>query len=153
MSLEVKLPEELRKFILTLIEQKTFSSIEQYLEHSAFLLAELYGYTNAQGGKNISELLVELIVSKINPVSGTQSASIGGKAKPEIPHFDLIMEAFGNSTFMFEDAIYTSIVFSKMKDGEAPISKEEFHKSMNLMKEQDILTKLDKDGKIMWKKV
>ena len=70
----------------------------------------------------------------------------------EIPNKDLIMETYGSSKFMFEDAIFAACQFTALKQGKPPLSKEEFHKSMEKMEEAGVLSKMEQGGKILWKK-
>lgn len=151
-DLEISIPDKLFDFLNKLVEQQVFESVEAFITHATNWIAELYGYTEELSGKNLSDLLVELIVSRIG-VEGQPLRKVEKVVKTlEIPNKDLILETFGSSKFMFEDAIFAACQFTSIKQGKKPLSKEEFQKSLEKMEEAGILMKINKDGKIMWKR-
>ena len=54
---------------------------------------------------------------------------------------------------MYEDAIFASCQFAALKQGNPPLSKEEFIKTLEKMDEAEILTQIKQGDKIMWKKI
>lgn len=152
-SLEITIPEGLHDFIQKLVDEGNFESVESFISNSVAILAELHGYGKQTEGKDLSELIVDLIISKV----GTGEKELQ-KVKTvvkdfKIPNKDLILEAYGSSKFMFEDAIFASCQFATLKQGNQPISKEEFNKSMQKMEEAGILKQINQGDKIMWKKI
>lgn len=151
-DLEISLPEKLFTFIQKLVDEQAFESVESFIIHASTWIAELYGYSEEVSGKNFSDLLVDLIISKIG-VEGQPLKKVKTIVKTlEIPNKDLILETFGSAKFMFEDAIFAACQFTAIRQGLAPLSKEEFQKSLEKMEEAGILLKIHKDGKVMWKR-
>ncbi len=166
-NLEINIPEGLFEYITKLVEEKSFESVESYISHAAQWLAELYGFGEQKEGKSLSKLIVDLIVSNIS-----KEVKPAQKAKPtkavaeddveetpkavpqnaDIPNLDLILESFGSSKFMFEDAIFASCQFAALKQGNPPLSKEEFQKSLQQMEEGGILMNIKQGEKLMWKR-
>ena len=166
-SLEINIPEGLFDYIKKLVEEKSFESVESYMVHASQWLAELYGFGEQTKGKNLSNLIVDLIVSNISkeakPVKkvaavkevAEEEVKATPKAAPkteDIPNQDLILESFGSSKFMFEDAIFASCQFAALKQGNPPLSKEEFQKSLQQMEEAGILINIKQGEKLMWKR-
>ncbi|MCG3220533.1 MAG: hypothetical protein H7641_04050, partial [Candidatus Heimdallarchaeota archaeon] len=71
----------------------------------------------------------------------------------DIPNQDLILESFGSAKFMYEDAIFASCQFAALKQGNPPLSKEGFIKTLEKMEEAGILTQIKQAEKNMWKKL
>ncbi|MHA1668533.1 MAG: hypothetical protein ACTSX6_11320 [Candidatus Heimdallarchaeaceae archaeon] len=152
-KVEVELAEGMYDFIQKLVEEENYKTIEEFISSSVSLLAQLHGYGEKTEGKNLSEIIVDLIVSKIG-VGKEEIKKVKTIVKDfKIPNKDLILEAFGSSKFMFEDAIFASCQFAVLKQGNAPISKEEFSRSMQQMEEAGILKQIQQGEKIMWKKI
>ena len=166
-SLEINIPEGLFDYITKLVEEKSFESVESYIAHASQWLAELYGFGEQTDGKSLSNLIVDLIASNISkevktvkkaaPVKETVKEDVEAppKAAPkatDIPNQDLILESFGSSKFMFEDAIFASCQFAALKQGNPPLSKEEFQKSLQQMEEAGILMNIKQGEKLMWKR-
>jgi len=166
-SLEVNIPEGLFEYITKLVEKKSFESVESYMIHASQWLAELYGFGEQTEGKNLSNLIVDLIVSNISkeakPIQqavtvkeiAEEEVREAPKAAPktaDILNQDLILESFGSSKFMFEDAIFASCQFAALKQGNPPLSKEEFQKSLQQMEEAGILMNIKQGEKLMWKR-
>ena len=166
-SLEIDIPEGLFEYITKLVEEKSFESVESYIVHASQWLAELYGFGEQTEGKSLSNLIVDLIVSNISKeVKPVQKAAAtkeavkddveeAPKAVPkteDIPNQDLILESFGSSKFMFEDAIFASCQFAALKQGNPPLSKEEFQKSLQQMEEAGKLINIKQGEKLMWKR-
>ena len=170
-SLEVNIPEGLFEYITKLVEKKSFESVESYVVHASQWLAELYGFGEQTEGKSLSNLIVDLIVSNISkevkPIQqaakvkevAEEEVKAAPKAAPktapktaDIPNQDLILESFGSSKFMFEDAIFASCQFAALKQGNPPLSKEEFQKSLQKMEEAGILMNIKQGEKLMWKR-
>ncbi len=151
-SLEIKIPEGLYKHIEKLVEEENFESVETFVSHALHWLAELHGFGEPIEGKGLSDMIADQIATKVE----TKDKEVK-KEKPvvknhDIPNTDLILESYGSSKFMFEDAIFASCQFAAMKQGNAPLSKEEFLKSLQQMEEAGILTQIQQGEKIMWKK-
>jgi uncharacterized protein YneF (UPF0154 family) len=53
---------------------------------------------------------------------------------------------------MFEDAIFASCQFATLKQGNPPITKEEFARSLKQMGDAGILTQIKQGEKMMWKR-
>lgn len=155
-NVEVKLPDKLWNFMQNLVDEHEFESVEGFILHASYWVAELYGFSAEAGGKNLSTLIVELITSKVD-AGKKEDQKVQTVVKTvvksvEIPNKDLIMETYGSSKFMFEDAIFAACQFTALKLGKPPLSKEEFHKSMEKMEEAGVLSKMEQGGKILWKK-
>lgn len=155
-NVEVKLPDKLWNFMQNLVDEHEFESIEGFILHASYWIAELYGFSAEAGGKNLSTLIVELITSKVD-AGKKEDQKVQTVVKTvvksvEIPNKDLIMETYGSSKFMFEDAIFAACQFTALKLAKPPLSKEEFHKSMEKMEEAGVLSKMEQGGKILWKK-
>jgi len=151
-KLELTLPEGLFEFIVKLVEKRQFKSVEDFIIHATQWLAELYGFAKTEEGKTISDLIVDLIVARLG-AEGKALKKVETVVKElEIPNMNLILETFGNAKFMYETAIFTQCQIEAMRKGERPISEEEFKNALKMMEEAGILTKIEKDGKILWKR-
>ena len=151
-SLEIDVPEGLFAYITKLVEEKKFDSVETFLTHASHWLAELYGFGKQSDGKSLSGLIVDLIVSNVGKEEKQVQQEETDVTDLDIPNKDLIMESYGSSKFMFEDAIFASCQFAALKQGNQPLSKEEFLESLQKMKEAGILVKITQGEKLMWKR-
>jgi hypothetical protein len=155
-DVELKLPDKLWDFMQNLVDGLEFESIEAFMLHASYWVAELYGFSAKAGGKNLSALIVELITSKVDAGKKedqkVQTVVQTVVKSVEIPNKDLIMETYGSSKFMFEDAIFAACQFTALKQGKPPLSKEEFYKSMEKMEDAGVLSKMEQGGKTLWKK-
>ena len=156
-SFEAKIPEKLYKYIEKLVDEENFESIDSFVNHSIYWIAELYGFGEQSEGKSLKDLIADVVFSKVGTgVKETPKAKVAVKEpevkEPDIPNKNLILESYGSSKFMFEDAIFAACQFSALKQGNAPISKEEFIKSLKQMTEAGILTQIQQGDKTMWKR-
>ncbi len=155
-SLEMEISEKLSEYIQKFVDEGIFESVEAFAKHSIYWLAELYGFGEQYEGKSLSSLIAEIIGSKVKvPASQVQEVKTEVKTVVKdfkIPNKDLILESYSSSKFMFEDAIFAACQFAALKQGNPPISKEEFAKSLDQMAEAGILTRIQKGEKIMWKR-
>ncbi len=151
-SLEIEISEKLYEHIQKLVDEESFESIDLFAKHAIYWLAELYGFGEQTDGKSLSELIADVVVSKIG-TEGKEIQKVKTVVKDnKIPNKDLILETYGSSKFMFEDAIFAACQFAALKQGNPPISKEEFNKSLQQMEEAGMLTKMMQNDKIMWKR-
>ena len=154
--IEIEISDKLSEYVQKLVDDGNFESIEAFARHAIFWLAELYGFGEQYKGKSLSKLLSELINTK-TPVPASIAPTVKTQAKPttnsrDIPNKDLILESYSSAKFMFEDAIFAACQFAALKQGSPPISKEEFTKSLEQMAEAEILSRIEKGDKIMWKR-
>ena len=166
-TLEINIPEGLLDYLQELVDEGNFESVEVFISHASYWLAELYGFGEKTEGKSLSDLIAEQIISKtgkeekVAPKAEPQAAP---KAEPQaapkakaidqdIPNQDLILESFGSAKFMYEDAIFASCQFAALKQGNPPLSKEGFIKTLEKMEEAGILTQIKQAEKNMWKKL
>jgi hypothetical protein len=166
-TLEIEIPEGLFDYLQKLVEDEKFESIESFVSHASYWLAELYGFGEQSEGKRLGDLIAEQIVSKTNkvekiapkvapqeaPKKEPEKAPQTKKTDQDIPSQDLILESFGSAKFMYEDAIFASCQFAALKQGNPPISKEELIKSLKKMEEAEVLTQIKQADKTMWKKL
>lgn len=151
-SLEIKIPEGLYKHIEKLVEEENFESVETFVSHALHWLAELHGFGESIEGKGLSDMIAGQIDTK-KEIKVNEIKTVKPAVKDhDIPNTDLILESYGSSKFMFEDAIFASCQFAAMKQGNPPLSKEEFSKTLQKMEEAGILTQIQQGEKIMWKK-
>jgi predicted transcriptional regulator len=153
--IEIEISEKLNEYVQKLVDDGNFESVEAFAKHAIYWLSELYGFGEQYKGKSLSKLLSEIVGSKAHTPKTTQETKI--EAKPvaksvDIPNKDLIIESYSSSKFMFEDAIFAACQFAALKQGNPPISKEEFTKSLDQMAEAGILSKIEKGDKTMWKR-
>lgn len=151
-SFDAKIPEKLFEYIEKLVGEENFESVNSFVNHAIHWLAELYGFGEQSGGKSLKKMIGETVA----PEKKTETKEVK-VAKPtvkehDIPNIDIILESYGSSKFMFEDAIFASCQFAALKQGSSPISKEEFVKSLEQMAEAGILTLIQQGDKTMWKK-
>jgi len=163
-TLELNVPEGLYDYLQKLVDDGNFESVETFVTHASYLLAELYGFGKKAKGKSLGEIIAEQVSPKVEKKKEKlekeveeEDEVIKPKPKPkaktsDIPHQDIILESFGSAKFMFEDAIFASCQFAALKQGLQPISKEEFSKSLDLLEKAEILTHIEQGEKIMWKK-
>ncbi|MCE7738731.1 MAG: hypothetical protein KAU62_15020 [Candidatus Heimdallarchaeota archaeon] len=155
-SFEAKIPEKLYKYIEKLVDEENFESIDSFVNHSIYWIAELYGFGEQSEGKSLKDLIADVVFSKDGTEVKTEvkeSPKVKVAAKePDIPNKAIILESYGSSKFMFEDAIFAACQFAALKQGNAPISKEEFIKSLKQMTEAGILTQIQQGDKTMWKR-
>ena len=151
-SIDAKIPEKLYEYIEKLVSEENFESIDSFVNHAIHWLAELYGFREQSGGKNLKQLLGETAT----PEQKTETKEVKKVETPskkhEIPNMDIILESYSSSKFMFEDAIFAACQFAALKQGSPPISKEEFVKSLEQMAEAGIITKIQQGDKTMWKR-
>ena len=165
-TLEINLPDGLLDYLQKLVDAGNFESVEVFVSHASYWLAELYGFGEQTEGKSLSDLIAEQITSKTKSLEKPspkpeekpspkpeEKPSPRAKTTQDIPNQDLVMESFGSSKFMYEDAIFASCQFAALKQGNPPLSKEEFLKTMEKMAEAEILTQIKQGEKIMWKKL
>ena len=156
-SFEVKIPEKLYKYIEKLVNEENFESIDSFVNHAIYWIVELYGFGEQSEGKSLKDLIADVVFSKVGTgVKETPKETPKVKAavkKLDIPNKDMILESYGSSKFMFEDAIFAACQFAALKQGNPPISKEEFIKSLEQMAEAGILTQIQQGEKIMWKRI
>ncbi|TET75862.1 MAG: hypothetical protein E3J43_07635 [Candidatus Heimdallarchaeota archaeon] len=151
-SFEAKIPEKLYKYIEKLVNEENFESIDSFVNHAIYWIAELYGFGEQSEGKSLKDLIADVVFSKKGTeVKETPKVKVAVK-EPDIPNKDLILESYSSSKFMFEDAIFAACQFAALKQGNAPISKEEFNKSLEQMAEAGILTQIQQGDKTMWKR-
>jgi len=155
-SFEAKIPEKLYKYIEKLVDEENFESIDSFVNHSIYWIAELYGFGEQSEGKSLKDLIADVVFSKDGTevkteVKETPKAKVAVK-EPNIPNKAIILESYGSSKFMFEDAIFAACQFAALKQGNAPISKEEFIKSLKQMTKAGILTQIQQGDKTMWKR-
>ncbi|MBY9000229.1 MAG: hypothetical protein KGD64_04890 [Candidatus Heimdallarchaeota archaeon] len=150
--LEINVSEGLYDYIQKLVDENNFESIESFIQQATFLLAELHGFGEKTDGKGLNDVIADLIISKIGSNEGEIQKVKTVVKDFKIPNKDLILESFSSSKFMFEDAIFASCQFAVLKQGNPPITKEEFARSLNQMEEAGILTKIQQGEKMMWKR-
>ncbi|MHA1217371.1 MAG: hypothetical protein ACTSSN_02410 [Candidatus Heimdallarchaeaceae archaeon] len=155
-SFEAKIPEKLYKYIEKLVDEENFESIDSFVNHSIYWIAELYGFGEQSEGKSLKDLIADVVFSKDGTevkteVKETPKAKVAVK-EPDIPNKAIILESYGSSKFMFEEAIFAACQFAALKQGNAPISKEEFIKSLKQMTKAGILTQIQQGDKTMWKR-
>jgi len=158
-SFEAKIPEKLYKYIEKLVNEENFESIDSFVNHAIHWIAELYGFGEQSEGKSLKDLIADVMHSKPKPkpkpgtgVKETPKVKVAVK-EPDIPNKDIILESYGSSKFMFEDAIFAACQFSALKQGTPPISKEEFIKSLEQMTDAGILIQIQQGDKTMWKRI
>ncbi|MHA2357924.1 MAG: hypothetical protein ACXABK_04065 [Candidatus Heimdallarchaeaceae archaeon] len=161
-KLELNVPEGFFDYLQKLVDDGNFESVEAFITHASYLLAEIYGFGKTTEGKSLGEILAEQVSPKV--VKQKAKAEIVEEEEEEvkqpkpktkesdIPHQEIIIESFGSAKFMFEDAIFASCQFAALKQGLQPISKEEFSKCLDLLEKAAILTHIEQGDKIMWKK-
>ncbi|MHA1953820.1 MAG: hypothetical protein ACXAAM_00630 [Candidatus Heimdallarchaeaceae archaeon] len=166
-TLEINIPEGLFDYLQKLVDEGNFESVEVFISHASYWLAELYGFGEKTEGKSLSDLIAEQIISKTGkvekaapkaepqaaPKAEPQAAPKAKAIDQDIPNQDLILETFGSAKFMYEDAIFASCQFAALKQGNPPLSKEEFIKTLEKMEEAGILTQIKQAEKTMWKKL
>jgi len=155
--IEIEISEKLTEYIQQLVDDGNFESVEAFAKHALYWLSELYGFGEQYKGKSLSKLLSEIVGSK-SPAPLKTVQEVKTEAKPatksvDVPNKDLIIESYSSSKFMFEDAIFASCQFAALKQGNPPISKEEFTKSLEQMEKAGILSRIEKGDKIMWKRI
>lgn len=151
-SIEIKIPEGLYNYLQKLVDEKSFESIESFVQQATFLLAELHGFGKQTEGKGLSDIIADLIISKIGYTKAEVQKVKTVVKDFKIPNKDLIIESFSSSKFMFEDAIFASCQFAALRQGNSPVTKEEFARSLKQMEEAGILTQIKQGDKMMWKR-
>ena len=150
--IEINIPEGLYDYIQKLVDEKYFESIESFVQQASFLLSELHGFGEQTEGKGLNDVIADLIASKIGSSKGEIHKVKTVVKDFKIPNKDLIIESFSSSKFMFEDAIFASCQFATLKQGNPPITKEEFARSLKQMEDAGILTQIKQGEKMMWKR-
>lgn len=150
--IEIKIPEGLYNYVQKLVDENYFESIESFVQQATFLLAELHGFSEQTEGKGLNDIIADLIISKIGSSKGEIQKVKTVVKDFKIPNKDLVIESFSSSKFMFEDAIFASCQFAVLKQGNPPITKEEFARSLKQMEEAGILTQIKQGEKMMWKR-
>jgi hypothetical protein len=157
-KLELEIADSLFEYIEKLVTNASFETINSFATHAIYWLAELYGFSEQTEGKSLSGLIADVIVSKLGK-GGVEVQKVKATIKDQsaakdqsIPNKDLILESYSSSKFMFEDAIFAACQFTALKQGNPPLSKEEFAKSLEKMAEAGILIRIQQGEKIMWKR-
>ena len=155
-SFETKIPEKLHEYIETLVSEESFESVDAFINHAIYWLAELYGFGEQSGGKSLRSMITETVAPRVVPKTVSEPKETAPAKKEvkehDIPNMDLIIESYSSSKFMFEDAIFAACQFAALKQGNPPISKEEFVKSIEQMEKAGILKQIQQGEKIMWKR-
>ncbi len=123
----IKLPREIINFIENLVEKGLFESLEDFISHATRLLAEFYGLPG--------ESVLKKIFSNLN--LGLKPSTLGLGEKEQ-----LILDAFGKSKFVYEDELYMLVRKEAMVRGIAPMSKEDFDKSLENLIKNGILERI-----------
>ena len=63
-TLEINIPEGLLDYLQELVDEGNFESVEVFISHASYWLAELYGFGEKTEGKSLSDLIAEQIISK-----------------------------------------------------------------------------------------
>lgn len=141
LSFSITLSAPQKEYIESLVSKTHFKSVDEFLNHAVRLLTEIYGIGETEGGIKLPGLAVEA-----TPVAEEQST------KPDILHYDEIIASFSAAKYEFEPALYGMHQMESMKQGKRPIPKDEFIKALEEMKEAGIIEKLEREGKIIWKR-
>ncbi|MHA1911183.1 MAG: hypothetical protein ACTSYA_05755 [Candidatus Kariarchaeaceae archaeon] len=147
-SHSINLSSPQKEYIESLVTKNYFKSIDAFVDHAVRLLTEIYGIGEAEGGIKLPGLALGIKES-----SGASSAVEEEPKKPDIPHYDEIIASFGSAKYEFEASLFGMYQMESMKKGKGPIPKEKFSESLDLMQDAGILERLERDGKIIWKKV
>ena len=146
-SHSINLSSPQKEYIESLVTKNYFKSIDEFIDHAVRLLTEIYGIGEAEGGIKLPGLEVG------EKVKGSSVEEEEEAIKPDIPHHDEIMSSFGSAKYEFEASLYGMYQMESMKQGKSPIPKEKFNESLDLMQDAGILERLERDGKIIWKKI
>ena len=143
-SHNINLSTPQKEYIESLVEKNYFKSIDEFIDHAVKLLTEIYGIGEKEGGIKLPGLAVEKQVS---------SVVVEEEKKSDIPHHDEIIASFGSAKYEFEPALYGMHQMESMKLGKRPIPKDEFIEALDKMNEAGFVEKLEREGKIIWKKI
>jgi Arc/MetJ-type ribon-helix-helix transcriptional regulator len=141
-SINLSTPQ--KEHIESLVAKNYFKSIDEFIDHAVRLLTEIYGIGEAEGGIKLPGLAIG---KEVSTVADEESKKL------DIPHYDEIIASFSSAKFEFEPALYGMHQMESMKMGKRPIPKEEFIEALDKMSEVGVVERLERDGKIIWKKL
>ncbi|MCG3218834.1 MAG: hypothetical protein KAR35_07495 [Candidatus Heimdallarchaeota archaeon] len=144
-SINLSTPQ--KEHIESLVEKNYFKSIDEFIDHAVRLLTEIYGIGEAEGGIKLPGIAIG------KEISAASTAVVEEKPKtPEITHHDEIIASFSSAKYEFEPALYGMHQMESMKMGKRPIPKDEFIEALEQMREAGIIERLEREGKIIWKR-
>ncbi len=143
MELTCDLPQSLADFIQSLVKNGSFASNEAFLDYAAHVIADLYGFSENVGGKNLAAALAN-VVSAAPPSDGAR-----GSTGPS-PEENAVLDAFTSKLELF-DAVYMNHVMTQMQAGQRPIDKEVFNSAVESVIARGMVNKVEQAGKVFLK--
>ncbi len=128
-EVKINLPYKLVEFIEKKIDEGLFSSVDEFIQHGARLLAEFYGLPG------------ESVLSKIIQQIGIAPARRGPSSELN-PNEQFLLDAIGKSKFVFEQEIYALILKEAMVRQTKPMSREEFKEALESLIKKGILERV-----------
>ncbi len=143
MELTCDLPQNLADFIQSLVENGSFASKKAFLDYAAHVIADLYGFSENVGGKNLAAALAN-VVPAASPSDGTRGS------KGPSPGENAVLDAFTSKLELYE-AVFMNHVMSQMQAGQRPIDKEIFNSALETLIERGQIKKVEQAGKVFLK--
>ena len=143
MELTCNLPQSLADFIQSLVDNGSFASKEAFLDYATHVIADLYGFSENVGGKNLAAALANVVPA------APQSDGTRGSTGPS-PEENAVLEAFTSKLELF-DAVYMNHVMTQMQAGQRPIDKEVFNSAVESVIARGMVLKVEQAGKVFLK--
>lgn len=142
MEVSVDLPPNIINFIKELVEKGSFASVETFVDYSVHVIADLYGFSESVGGKNLTSAIAAVLPT-VTPV---ESISRAAPSPEEVA----VLEAF-TSKLELAEAIYMNHIMTAAQAAQQPIEKTTFDAAVETLIEKGQIKKLEQADKVYLK--
>ncbi|MFQ6124478.1 MAG: hypothetical protein ACE5R6_07735 [Candidatus Heimdallarchaeota archaeon] len=142
MEIDIDLPPNLVDFIQELVEKGSFPSVKAFMDYAVHVIADLYGFSESVGGKNLATAIAAVL-----PVAATvESFSPTAPSPEEVA----VLEAFTSKLELVE-AIFMNHVMTSAQSGKQPIEKTAFDAAVETLIEKGRIKKVEQADKVYLK--
>lgn len=142
MEVDVDIPPNIINFIKELVEKGSFTSVAAFVDYAVHVIADLYGFSENVGGKN----LASAIAAVLPVVTPAESISRTAPSPEEVA----VLEAF-TSKLELAEAIYMNHVMTAAQAAQQPIEKTAFDAAVETLIEKGQIKKLEQMDKVYLK--
>ncbi len=146
----INLPSKLDEGIKKLVKEGYFNSVEDFGLHAVRLLAEIYGVAVDGGGVKLFD---KIMLRQRSVISSTTMLSDEDEEETSITKEEkIVLGTFGSAKYEYENTLFMQYQMNALRTGQKPMSREEFIELLNSLKDKGILTRIEQNNKILWKK-
>lgn len=142
MEVGVNLPPNIINFVKELVEKGNFASVEAFVDYAVHVIADLYGFSESVGGKN----LVSAVAGVLPATAPVESVSRAAPSPEEVA----VLEAF-TSKLELAEAIYMNHVMTAAQAAQQPIEKTVFDAAVETLIEKGQIKKVEQADKVYLK--